>query len=261
MSKAVQISAAGWPVDIRLDPYLRQSFDLLRKKWVEVPRGQFDRTYSSNLLALGNDEILEYWEAAHRDSSTGSAFSVRGWYQTLYADSMCGKKVLDFGCGLGPDTIFFAGRGAHLTFVDIVETNVRFVERVCRAKGIIASFCYMEDLRSLRSLPNDFDYVYCCGSLINVPLEIARLEAQELLMHLTVGGRWLELAYPQARWEREGCLPFTEWGAQTDGGAPWMEWHDLRKVMFMLSPATFDTIVAIEFHNADFNWFDLIRRS
>jgi hypothetical protein len=38
------------------------------------------------------------------------------------------------------------------------------------------------------------------------------------LRHLPVGGRWIELGYPKARWEREGRMIETEWGSKTEGG-------------------------------------------
>ena len=255
--------AAGvWPVDLDQDPNLRKSFDVLRKKWGEVPYEQYERRMSADLLALSDAEVVEKWETGYAGGSTGKAFSVRGWYQTIYRDVFRGKKILDVGCGLAPDTVHYAEHGARVTFLDIVESNVRFVERVCQLKGIRnASFCQMRDLDSLERLDVDYDVVYCCGSLINAPLEASRMEAQALLRHLPVGGRWIELGYPRARWEREGRLPETEWGNKTDGGAPWMEWHDLPKLEYMQAPAVFDTVLYLEFHNADFNWFDLIRRS
>jgi hypothetical protein len=250
-----------WPVDLRHDPTLRKSFDVLRRKWGEVPFGQSQRRMSKDLLHLSDGELVEQWESAYRDTSTGKAFSVRGWYQTLYRDALRGKKILDVGCRLAPDSIHFAQHGAVVTFLDLIESNVRFAERVCRLKRIPnASFCYMEDLSSLDSLPIDFDVIYCCGSLINAPLELTRMEAQALLSHLPVNGRWIELGYPRVRWEREGRLPETNWGDRTDGGAPWMEWHDLQKLEYLLAPAEFEVVLTLEFHNSDFNWFDLIRR-
>jgi SAM-dependent methyltransferase len=250
-----------WPVDLRHDPTLRKSFDVLRKKWGEVPFGQSQRRMSKDLLHLSDGELVEQWESAYRDTSTGSAFFVRGWYQTLYRDALRGRKILDVGCGLAPDSIHFAQHGACVTFLDLIESNVRFAERVCGIKRIPnASFRYMEDLDSLDSLPTDFDVIYCCGSLINAPLELTRMEAQALLRHLPVNGRWIELGYPKVRWEREGRLPETEWGDRTDGGAPWMEWHDLQKLEYLLAPAEFEVVLTLEFHNSDFNWFDLIRR-
>ena len=211
---------------------------------------------------MSDSEILAKWTSGHENSSSGPAFSARGWYHTLYRDAFRGKKILDVGCGLAPDTIHYAEHGAEVTFLDIVEANVRFAERVCQLKGLQnVRFCYMEDLRSLDVLPDDYDVLYCCGSFINAPLEVARIEAQTLLRHLPIGGRWIELGYPKARWEREGRMPESEWGSRTDGGAPWVEWHDLEKVTCILSPARFETVLYLEFHDSDFNWFDLIRRA
>ena len=251
-----------WPVDLASDRNLRKSFDVLRQKWGEVPFDQYGRIRSADLLSLGDSETVDRWETAYTTTSTGAAFTVRGWYQTIYRDVFKGRRVLDVGCGLAPDTVHFAQHGAMVTFLDIVETNVQFVERVCSLKGISGvSFCWMRDLESLDRLPGDFDVIYCCGSFINAPLEVARLEAQALLRYLRVGGRWVELGYPKTRWEREGRMLETEWGTKTDGGAPWMEWHDLAELDYMLAPATFDVLLNLEFHNSDFNWFDLIRRS
>lgn len=251
----------NWPIDLRKDPSLKGSFDLLRQKWGEVPFEQYERRMSADLLRLDDAGIIRMWESGYLGSSTGKAFSVRGWYQTLYRDAFRGKKLLDVGCGLAPDSVHFAEYGAIVTFLDIVASNVRFAERVCQIKGIRnASFCYMEDLNSLDALPGDFDVIYCCGSFINAPLELSRMEAQAILKHLPVNGRWIEYGYPKTRWEREGRLPETQWGTRTDGWAPWVEWHDLKKLDYMLSPAVFDVVLALEFHNSDFNWFDLIRR-
>lgn len=255
-----QPALATWPIDLSQDASLRKSFDTLRGKWGEVPFTQFERAKSKDLLALSDQEVLETWTKAYVTSSTGEAFSARGWYQLLYKDIFRGKKVLDVGCGLGPDSVFFAEHGASVTFLDIIESNVEFVKRVCRVKGLTnTAFCHMEDLNSLSALPDDFDVITCYGSFHHAPLELVRMEAQVLLKHLSVGGRWIQLGYPKTRWQREGRMPFDRWGDKTDGGAPWAEWHDLDKLRYILAPANFDVILNLEFHNSDFSWFDLIR--
>lgn len=38
-----------------------------------------------------------------------------------------------------------------------------------------------------------------------------------------------------------------------------MEWMSLEKVLWFLQPAKFEVILNFEFHNSDFNWFDLLR--
>jgi 2-polyprenyl-3-methyl-5-hydroxy-6-metoxy-1,4-benzoquinol methylase len=264
LAEPIETNGAAWPhvPGCGRDALLKDSFDLLRKKWGEVPATEMERALSGDLMKMEDADLLAHWSHFHDASSAGEAFSVRGWYQTIYKDVFRDKNVLDFGCGLAIDTLLYAEHGAKVTFVDLVRSNVDVVRRLCELKGLTdVRFCYMEDLRSLADLPRDYDVIYCCGSLINAPLEMIRLEAQELLGHLKVGGRWIELAYPKIRWEREGKMPFDHWGEKTDGGAPWMEWHDLAKLKSYLAPATFDVVMEVEFHGGDFNWFDLIRRT
>lgn len=251
----------GWPFipGVGGDRVLRESFDWLRKKWGEVPAGRA-RARTADMLELSDSDLLGAWSAIHRDSTQGPGFRIRGWYQTLYTDVFRDRKLLDFGCGLAIDTLWYAAQGARVTFVDIVEANVRIVERLCRLRNIRdAAFYYLEDLSSLDDLREDYDVIYCCGSLINAPLIVTALEAETLLKRLPVGGRWIELGYPKGRWEREGSHPFNRWGEKTDGeGTPWMEWHDLAKVRGFLAPAQFEVVLELEFHDGDFNWFDLL---
>lgn len=233
-------------------------FEILRQKWHEVPAGD-SRLTTKRLLDLSGGELKEVWERVRLSGTAGEAFGVRGWYHALYKDVLRGKRVMDFGCGFGVDGITFAQHGAKVTFVDIVESNLMVIQRLSQMFDLKnADFHYMEDIDSLSNLGADYDVIWCQGSLINAPFEIIRAEAQELLRHLKPGGRWIELAYPKARWEREGRLPFDEWGEHTDGpGTPWVEWYDLPKVRAILEPAQFDVILYFEFHNEDFNWFDL----
>ena len=235
-------------------------FAVLRRRWGVVPAGD-DRLSTRALMALPDDELFATWQRLRDTATTGPAFAVRGWYHRLYSDVLRGKKVLDVGCGLGIDGLTFVEHGAHVTFLDIVEDNLDLVRRVAQLLGLEAvDFRYMNSLESLPSLPPDFDAMWCQGSLINAPFEVIRAEIQALLEHLPIGGRWIELAYPERRWNREGRLPFAEWGSNTDGpGTPWMEWYDLEKLQRALAPTEFDTVLCFEFHNGDFNWFDLVR--
>jgi 2-polyprenyl-3-methyl-5-hydroxy-6-metoxy-1,4-benzoquinol methylase len=240
----------------KIDNYLTS----LRKKWHEVPAGNA-RISTRDLINLSDNELRETWLAIRQSAITESGFSERGWYHELYRDIFRTKKIMDVGSGLGIDGITFAEAGAHVTFVDIVQSNLEVIKRLCgifQIKNV--DFCYLQNLESLRDLPRDYDVIWCQGSLINAPFENIREEAREILNHLPVGGRWIELAYPKNRWVREGQLPFTVWGNLTDGeGTPWMEWYDLEKIKRRFDPTQFDVILSFEFHNGDFIWFDLVR--
>lgn len=222
------------------------------------------RSSTEELLKWPDEALLDLWLKGRNESTTGfDGFATRGWYHELYRDFLKGKNVLDIGSGLGYDTVTFAATGANVTFVDIVESNLQLLSRICSLQGIPnVQFHYMRDVESLASLPNNFDVVTCIGSLLHTPFEIVGKEVQEILRHLRVGGRWIELAYPKVRWERDGRQPFDQWGKNTDGpGTPWAEWYDLDKRLRGLEPAGFDVVFSQNFHNNDYIWFDLIRRA
>jgi SAM-dependent methyltransferase len=234
-------------------------YEVLRKKWGTVPFDAATRVESRELLTVSDQDLLAAWDRAYHGTSTGSFYGLRGWYHDLYRHKLKGLKVLDLGCGLAVSSIHFAEHGARLTFSDIVSDNVRVAERLCALKGVAAEFLYIDDERSFAALPDEFDVVLALGSLLNAPLRVIRDEIRAILPHLKDGGRWLHLAYPKARWEREGSMPFSEWGNYTDGsGTPWMEYHDREKIEFLFAPADIEIVFDCEWHSHDFNWFDLL---
>ena len=207
----------GMPSDSKSAAW-KTPFDTLRKKWVQVPTGASTSEKTTQLLGLSDEALLAEWEKARRDITTGPEFTHRGWYHALYADGMLGKKVMDIGSGFGVDSITFAQHGARLTFVDLVESNLKVLERLCRIMGFKdVRFVLLEDLEPLGPLDTDYDIVMAMGSLHHAPSDVLKPEYQELLRHLKVGGRWLQLAYPRSRWIREGREPFSKWGVITDG--------------------------------------------
>jgi SAM-dependent methyltransferase len=229
----------------------------LRAKWGTIPLHD-RRAQSAELLELPDDELLELWRT-QRDLE--GALDLRGWYRLLYRDTVPGKRILDIGCGFGFDSLTFAELGAELTLVDIVEDNVRLVARVAGLLGLQVRTLYMEKVETLAGLPDDFDVVMAIGSLHNAPESVMRPEYQELARRLRPGGRWWQFAYPKFRWEREGRLPFDEWGPRVDGpGTPWEEWLDVPRLLDFLAPARFELVFYTEWHNRDFNWFDLVLR-
>jgi SAM-dependent methyltransferase len=236
-------------------------YDRLRQRWTIIPAGPATRLDAAALAELPDDQLLDTWQASLARASTGPGYGIRGWYHDLYRDQLRGLKVLDVGCGFAISSLHFAEHGARLTFTDIASENVRVVERLCALKSVAANFLYIEDEGSFAALPYDFDVVLALGSLINAPLYVIRDEIQAILPHLKNGGRWLHFAYPKARWERDGRVSFLEWGNFTDGpGTPWMEYHDLEKIEFLFTPSRVETLFDCEWHNHDFNWFDLLVR-
>ena len=238
----------------------RKGFQLLRQKWGEVPLTSQHRVLSQDLAQMANEELHSLWSQCWEEQTTGHNFVVRGWYYTLYRDQWQGKRIIDIGSGLGYDAITFAGAGAaEVMCVDLAPSNLEVIRRIATGRGLSnVRTLHLEDFGSLVQLDANYDVIWACGSLINSPFAFTRAECQALLQHLKPGGRWVELAYPRTRWEREGCMSFERWGEKTDGGAPWMEWKDLDKLLRMLAPRRFEIVLTLEFYNSNFNWFDLL---
>jgi 2-polyprenyl-3-methyl-5-hydroxy-6-metoxy-1,4-benzoquinol methylase len=153
------------------------------------------------LLSLSDDALLTEWK---RRAPTTLRVQDFGWYHALYADGMRGKKILDLGSGFGIDSITLAQHGASLTFVDLVEENLAVLKRLC---GILnlrdVRFHVLHEIDSLAPLDPNYDVIMAIGSLHHAPPSVIGPECAELLRHLKIGGRWLQLAYPKCRWNSE----------------------------------------------------------
>lgn len=226
-------------------------------RWATVPAGHEGRRTTAELAFLDDDALLALWRDV-RD--TEGKHEDRGWFRERYSDFVPGRRLLDIGCGLALDTLTFAEQGAAVTCADLAPSNVRLVERIARLLGVSerVTVVNLESPAAVSKLPFDYDAILALGSLHHAPQEVVGPEVRELARHLRVGGRWLQLAYPKARWEREGAPPFSEWGNVTDGpGTPWAEWYDVPKLLSLLSPHRFRVEFEHEWHDSDFNWFDL----
>jgi SAM-dependent methyltransferase len=235
---------------------------LLSQKWHEVPILE-GRASTLDLLELSDGDLMDLWEETRRREESGPNFEMRGWYRLLYSDAVKAKRLIDVGSGFGLDGITFTESGAHVTFLDVAESNIQLIQRICNLRSLTnVAFVHLQDFQTLNDLSDDFDIIWCLGSLLHAPYEVVREERQLLTQRLKIGGRWIELGYPRSRWEREGSLPFDRWGKKTDGEAtPWAEWYDLSKLISSLLPAKFEPVLTFEFNNSNFVWFDLIRRS
>lgn len=236
-------------------------FDRLRAKWHEIPSQFGGRVSSHEMLALPDEELVRLWQST-RDAEVGR-WKMRGWYHTLYRSLWPGARVIDYGSGFGLDGISWAQAGAHVTFADIVPDNLQVLRRLTGILGLgQVAFLDVRDFSALDALgEQSLDVIWAQGSLHHAPFEFIQREVAHLVPKLRTGGRWIQLTYPPERWLREGARPFSEWGRNTDGDStPWAEWYDLEKLEAVLAPHRFDCLLSFNFHDDDFNWFDLVKR-
>ena len=121
-----------------------QPFSVLREKWNRVPNRRAGAIKTTELLRLSDEELVREWSDAARDLMSDTEFAHRGWFHALYDDSFRDKKILDVGGGFAVDSITFAKRGARVTFLDLVDSNLQVLRRLCSAFGLtnVSSFCW-----------------------------------------------------------------------------------------------------------------------
>ena len=252
-------------------------FRTLRKKWHEIPVSKEEykkgkivhtgslRAFSDDLVKRSDRDIAEQWQSqAPHDTFT-----------YFYASIFKGKKILDIGSGMARQTLQFAQNGAHVTFCDVVPTNLELIRRTANYLGfghrvqtiLIEDLqTFDEDLAAHASADSSFfplDVITAFGSMHHAPREFIQKEVNTLLKHLKVGGTWLQLAYPLKRWIDYGAPSFNVGGWGGDDGVektPWAEWYEPGKLMRNLAPHKFYEKWCGIINKKEFIWIELTYR-
>jgi len=116
-------------------------------------------------------------ERRHHDTRVASHIVSRAqiyhWEKPLWAytkgtlGDIRGKTILDLGCGLGREAVLFAMEGAVVTGIDFSEESIRKAKDLAMKMGVDITF----ELRNVDRIDfkNEFDVVYCRGSLHHFP--------------------------------------------------------------------------------------------
>ncbi|MFB6206625.1 MAG: class I SAM-dependent methyltransferase [Haloglomus sp.] len=81
-----------------------------------------------------------------------------------FREAMPGTRLLDTGCGPGPDAAVFANEGLDVTGLDLSHS---FLET---ARGRVPTAGFVRgDMRRLPFRDDHFDGVWCCAALVHLP--------------------------------------------------------------------------------------------
>ncbi len=109
-----------------------------------------------------------------------------------------GKRVLDFGCGVGYGSYYFASRGAHLVIgIDIDEASYSYACDRYPRENLGFDLRSVEDLAIDPNLCGQFDFVYCSNVMEHIPDYMGALKAVKML--LTSGGKYLQITPPSGK--------------------------------------------------------------
>jgi ubiquinone/menaquinone biosynthesis C-methylase UbiE len=126
---------------------------------------------------LGNTSINETMLKKYTEPT--EMWDWRQYAATVLGD-IRGKRLLDYGCGQGEESCYFATKGANVFGIDISEVGVRVARERLAANGLKGEFAVMNCLEM--TFPDEsFDIVHGMGILHHVGLRDGLREIKRVL--------------------------------------------------------------------------------
>lgn len=92
------------------------------------------------------------------------------WRTVLGLDRTTGKRVLDYGCGVGLEALQYSKRGNRVWIADISEDNIKLARRVLALEGHAPEGSFLVKEKDPIITPVEpFDVIHCVGVLHHIP--------------------------------------------------------------------------------------------
>jgi SAM-dependent methyltransferase len=161
-------------------------------------------------------------------------------YGARLLGSVKGCRVLDYGCGLGEETVYLAKMGAHVTAIDISPVGIRLTKERARLNGVGDRVSAMLMRCDPTEFPSEsFDVIHGFGILHHIGLRIGMMEIKRLLK---LGGRGLFFEHMGNSKTIERLRPKEKNYTKGERPVTWREIQEIRP--------EFSRMVATPFHIA-----------
>ena len=144
------------------------------------------------------------------------------------------KKVLDFGCGLGQEGLYFAKEcGVEVTFADISPSNIELTKRFPRIWNVNTKSSYIDNPLTI-SFPEKFDLIMAIGVLHHTPQ--AKLIAANLRQFLNEDGFLILMLYTKHHYARRKVKTLADYALKSEALPPakivnpYSDYYDVEKV-------------------------------
>jgi len=92
------------------------------------------------------------------------------------------KTLLDYGCGIGLESVYFAKRGARVIAIDISEKSLNIAKQLAKSQSVSDKISFKQmDAESLKIKNDSIDIIYNRGTLSCVNLNKALSEWARVL--------------------------------------------------------------------------------
>jgi ubiquinone/menaquinone biosynthesis C-methylase UbiE len=113
------------------------------EKWAVIEAEEHDDEYRGtypfgrNSLSFTVEEALWFEDYAYKKGRrTDRGDRTRKFLELVEIDSICGKSILDVGCGNGQYSVLLAKKGAHVTGVELSPVGIQRAIEMADANGV-----------------------------------------------------------------------------------------------------------------------------
>lgn len=152
--------------------------------------GIFNTNHTSDVVEESSSVLRKYAEDAFKKRRI-TVFN-EDEYIELNSINLLYKKVLDFGCGAGIDSLYMAQRGAIVTICDIVPANIFLASKILEPYNF--SSILLETYNDIDKL-GMFDVIYSHGCIHHIQPQVVSDVISLLKSHLNLNGIFLVLVY------------------------------------------------------------------
>ena len=219
------------------------TFAARRKAWSSPPVDDIGYIPSEELLAMDDEAFDALIQQAVRNRYSGWRNWREHWTNLLTQwDTTQGKRILDYGCGIGLEGLILAKRN-EVMLADISEANLMVAGRAFMVNGhaLPETHLISEKPPFLKPAPADLDIILCLGVLHHIPKPEPVVEA--MASWLKPGGELRLMVYSREAFviatgnepRREQPVeksPFFETYWQTwDAIGGYADWYDKQKLI------------------------------
>jgi ubiquinone/menaquinone biosynthesis C-methylase UbiE len=105
----------------------------------------------------------------------------QNFVDSFLINNCSGRRVLDYCCGDGKNTIFLAKNGADAFGIDISPVSIQNAKTEAEKKGFKNASFFVMDAEKLEFADNFFDLIVCSGVLHHLNIEKAYQELSRIL--------------------------------------------------------------------------------
>ncbi len=141
-----------------------------KKEWARPPLDGIGYISSKHLLSVSDDELKSLVQKFRDTRYTGWRNYEGKWRKYMGIDDTTGKTILDFGCGVGIESLEFAQKGNNVIAADLVRDNVELAKRIASLYGQTIQTIETSWKPPYINLPkNSIDILYMDGVLHHIP--------------------------------------------------------------------------------------------